>query len=42
MGIKYAVNEDFFKTWTPTMAYLLGFIYADECTHLERSTRIIL
>ncbi len=23
------VNEDFFKTWSPGMAYVLGFIYAD-------------
>jgi hypothetical protein len=29
MGIKYKVNEDFFKTWNPTMAYLLGYLYAD-------------
>lgn len=26
---KYTVNEDFFKTWTPDMAYTLGFIAAD-------------
>ena len=29
MGIKYRVNEDFFKTWAPEMAYALGFIAAD-------------
>lgn len=23
------VNEDFFKTWSPRMAYVLGFMYAD-------------
>ena len=23
------VNEDFFKVWSPKMAYVLGFIYAD-------------
>lgn len=23
------VNEDFFKAWSPEMAYVLGFIYAD-------------
>ena len=23
------VNENFFKTWSPKMAYVLGFIYAD-------------
>jgi hypothetical protein len=25
----WTVNRDFFKTWTPQMAYVLGFIYAD-------------
>ena len=29
MGIKYRVNEDFFNTWTPEMAYVLGYWYAD-------------
>ena len=29
MGIKYKVNEDFFKKWTPEMAYVLGYLYAD-------------
>jgi hypothetical protein len=29
MGIKYAVNEDFFKKWTQGMAYTLGYLYAD-------------
>ena len=29
MGIKYLVNEKFFDKWTPIMAYVLGFIYAD-------------
>lgn len=28
---KYFFNEDFFKTWTNEMAWLLGFIYADGC-----------
>jgi hypothetical protein len=31
MGIKYKVNEDFFKEWNSTMAYVLGFLYADGC-----------
>src|SRR3989344_2065110 len=26
---RYQFNKDFFKTWTPEMAYVLGFIYAD-------------
>ena len=29
MGIKYAVNENYFKKWTPAMAYVLGYLYAD-------------
>lgn len=29
MGIKYKVNENFFKKWTQEMAYALGYIYAD-------------
>lgn len=29
MGIKYSVNEEFFNNWTPEMAYVLGYIYAD-------------
>lgn len=26
---RYSFNKDFFKKWTPEMAYVLGFIYAD-------------
>lgn len=33
MGIKYKVNESFFNIWSPTMAYVLGFIYADGNIH---------
>ena len=29
MGIKYQINEDFFKKWTQEMAYVLGYFYAD-------------
>ncbi len=29
MGIRYAVNEKFFDRWSPRMAYLLGYLYAD-------------
>ena len=29
MGVKYYSNEHFFETWSPTMAYILGYIYAD-------------
>lgn len=31
MGIKHAVNKKFFKSWSPNMAYVLGYIYADGC-----------
>jgi hypothetical protein len=27
----HSVNEDFFKTWTPEMAYVLGMIASDGC-----------
>ena len=37
MGIKYSVNEKFFASWNPTMAYVLGFMYADGCIY--RSSR---
>ena len=29
VGIKYKVNEKFFEKWSPNMAYVLGYIYAD-------------
>lgn len=29
MGIKYKVNRQFFKNWSPQMAYVLGFVSAD-------------
>ena len=29
MGVKYQVNENFFEKWTPVMAYVLGYLYAD-------------
>lgn len=29
MGIKYAVDEAFFDSWTQEMAYVLGYFYAD-------------
>lgn len=33
MGIKYKINESFFNIWSPTMSYVLGFIYADGNIH---------
>ncbi len=29
MGTKYDVDEKFFEKWTPVMAYVLGYLYAD-------------
>lgn len=29
MGVKYAVNEHFFDTWSPDMAYVFGFLLSD-------------
>ena len=29
MGIKYQADENFFKAWSPDMAYTLGYLYAD-------------
>lgn len=29
MGIKYGVNEEFFKSWSSQSAYILGYFYAD-------------
>lgn len=37
MGLKYNVDEEFFKRWNPTMAYVLGYWYADG--HLQESAR---
>jgi len=36
--IKYNINENFFKTWTVEMAYVLGFWYADG--NLSRQNKI--
>lgn len=40
------VNEDFFKTWSPKMAYVLGFIYADgsveDCRESSRTCYLLL
>lgn len=29
MGVRYSVDETFFDTWSPEMAYVLGYMYAD-------------
>lgn len=31
------VNHDFFKKWTPNMAYILGFIAADGCINYHKN-----
>lgn len=33
---KYRINENYFKTWTSNMAYMLGFWFADGCIYRER------
>lgn len=38
MGIRYKMNWSFFDTWSPAMAYILGFIYADGS--IDRSPKI--
>lgn len=38
MGIKYSVNENFFKNWSRKSAYVAGFIFADG--HLENAPYI--
>lgn len=30
---KWHINQDYFKTWSPNMAYMLGFWYADGCIY---------
>jgi len=38
---KYTLNEEFFDTWSPKMAYVLGFWFADGCMRIEKSYRIM-
>lgn len=33
---KYNINQDYFKTWSHNMAYILGFWFADGCIYNER------
>lgn len=37
---KYTLNEDFFSSWSPSMAYVLGFWYADGNIQHIRSYRV--
>jgi TPR repeat protein len=36
---KRHVNEEFFKLWTPAMAWVLGVIYTDGCLHASTQPR---
>ena len=36
---KRHVNEEFFKSWTPAMAWVLGVIYTDGCLHASTQPR---
>ena len=36
---KRYVNEEFFKSWTPAMAWVLGVIYTDGCLHASTQPR---
>lgn len=36
---KYTVNDDYFKTWSHNMAYILGFWFADGCMTSRHSGR---
>lgn len=40
-GRKYNINENFFSQWNPTMAYVLGFWFADGYMRKEKSYRIV-
>ena len=37
---KYSINENFFDEWSPEMAYVLGFWFADGYMRHEKSYRI--
>jgi len=39
MGVKFFVNERFFDTWSPKMAYILGYICADGSMERSHSIR---
>lgn len=41
---KHSLNEDYFKTWSSEMAYILGFIAADGCifTSTGKKTKYLL
>ena len=38
---KYTLNQAFFSKWSPKMAYVLGFWYADGYMRHEKSYRVL-
>lgn len=34
--VRKYINQDFFKTWSPNMAYVLGYVAADGCIHASK------
>lgn len=41
-GRKYNINQDYFKTWSNNMAYILGLWYADGCIYNNKMFDITL
>jgi len=39
---KYRLNESFFEQWSPVMAYVLGFWFADGYMRKEKSYRMVV
>ncbi len=39
---KYKLNESFFEQWSPVMAYVLGFWFADGYMRKEKSYRMVV
>lgn len=35
------VNHDYFKSWSPNMAYILGYIYADGCVSVRNNSKVL-
>lgn len=42
MGVKYSTNESFFNHWTPVMAYILGYWYADGSMYISARGKYIV
>lgn len=38
---RYRLDESFFDTWSPVMAYVLGFWFADGYMRIEKSYRVL-